>query len=353
LLIGELPRDCLRRRLKSEGMHLVTGAFTFHLRIELPRLIDDIGEMYERYPIEDPPGIADARLRVAAPSLLHRALGSHAQVWIDGEKPFRAVPAARAYTAFESSLNYSIASIDLAMLLLHAAVLERDGRGLIMPSPSGSGKSTLCAALACRGWRLFSDETALISCEDGRLRPNPRPVSLKNASIGVIADFAPQAHIGAVHHGTPKGDVAYMRAPADAVTRLLETAEPALVVAPVYQAGAATGLRAMEKVEGFRLLADNAVNYSSLLRAGFDTLATTVDRCDFYEITYSDLDGAVERIGALLEATGAERPHGPADAGEDPDRRAARPGERGAAWAAGMERPADPRAPAGTSRPAG
>jgi hypothetical protein len=41
-------------------------------------------------------------------------------------------------------------------------VLERGGRALLLPAPSGSGKSTLCAGLAFNGWRLLSDELALL-----------------------------------------------------------------------------------------------------------------------------------------------------------------------------------------------
>ena len=288
----------LAERLVGDGLHVVTGAFTFHLRLELPRLIDDFAAMYAHFPVEDPPGIDDASLRIASPPL-RRHLFPRARVWIDGESPFGTVPAQRAYTALESCLNYCIASIPLSMLLVHAAVLERDGRCLIMPAASGSGKSTLCAALCARGWRLFTDETALFSCRDGLLRANPRPVSLKNESIGVIAKFAPELRLSRVFRGTPKGDVAYVRTPPDAAARSGEPAEPGLVVRPIYHAGAATSLRPLEKGEAFSLLTDSAVNYSSLLRAGFDTLVAVVDRCAHYELAYSDLEEAVRLISDL------------------------------------------------------
>jgi len=302
VLIRDYPLPSLARRLGDEGLHVVTGAFTFHLRIELPELVDDFAAMYAHFPVEDPPGIDDASLRVASPPL-RRHLFPRARIWIDGESPFGTVPARRAYTALESCLNYCIASTPLSMLLVHAAVLERDGRCLIMPAASGSGKSTLCAALCARGWRLFTDETALFSCHDGLMRANPRPVSLKNESIAVIAGFAPEMRLSRVFRGTPKGDIAYVQTPPDAAARAAEPAEPGLVVRPVYTAGAATSLRPLERIDAFGLLTDCAVNYSSLLRAGFDTLTGVVDRCAHYELTYSDLEEAVRLISDLHQET--------------------------------------------------
>jgi HprK-related kinase A len=81
----------------------------------------------------------------------------------------------------EWGMNWCIASHMHYYLMLHAAVLERDGHALIMPGDPGAGKSTLTAALMLDGWRLLSDEIALIDRNDGLLYGLARPVSLKNA----------------------------------------------------------------------------------------------------------------------------------------------------------------------------
>ena len=296
MLIREISGSTLASRLRVEGIHLVTGAFTIHLHICLPHLVDEFAMMYADYPLEDPPGIDYARVRITTRSLLRRYICPHADAWANGEQPFDPVPAERAYTLLESAFNWVVASDDFAPLLLHSAVLERDGHSLLMPAPTGSGKSTLCAALAWRGWRLLSDEMALFSLEDGCLLANPRPVSLKNKAVEVIAAFEPRACLTRVFRGTPKGDVAYMRAPPGAVARSQETAAPALVIAPAYIADSPTVVKPMTKVEGFRLLTDNAVNYSSLLKTGFDVLTRLVEYCAFYTLTYSNLAEAIELI---------------------------------------------------------
>ena len=247
MLIGELVREDLARSLRSEGIHLVTGAFTTHLSITVPHLVDEFADMYARYPFEAPPGVDDARLRIAERRPLRRGLRPHVRTWVNGEPLVGWVPSHRAFTALETSLNWSIVVGGSAPLILHAAVMERDGRALIMPAPSGSGKSTLCAALVLRGWRLFSDEATVFGFSDGLLYPNPRPVSLKNTSIDVIRAFQPGVRLSPVYHGTPKGDVAYMHAPEESIARAGEPAVPGLVVTPAYIAGRARHLLARHR----------------------------------------------------------------------------------------------------------
>ena len=106
---------------------------------------------------------------------------------------FNPLPAEQAFPLLEWGLNWCVATQCHQYLILHAAVLERGGRALIMPAPPGSGKSTLCAALVARGWRLFSDELALIEIGGGQIVPLPRPISLKNESIDrIISGFWPE-----------------------------------------------------------------------------------------------------------------------------------------------------------------
>lgn len=50
---------------------------------------------------------------------------------------------------------------DSGGLLLHAALVERDGKGVLLVGPGGSGKSTLCRRLPC-SWYALSDDQSLI-----------------------------------------------------------------------------------------------------------------------------------------------------------------------------------------------
>ena len=48
-------------------------------------------------------------------------------------------------------------------------------------------------------------------------------------------------------------------------------------------------------------LANNAFNYHTLGRCGFDVLATMIDRCACLSLTYSDLDAAIAFFDTLAE----------------------------------------------------
>lgn len=61
----------------------------------------------------------------------------------------------------------------------HAAALSRGSDGVLFAGRSGAGKTTLSVALAAAGWALAGDDIAPIDLADGRVRPFPKPLSLR------------------------------------------------------------------------------------------------------------------------------------------------------------------------------
>ena len=217
-----------------------------------------------------------------------------------GDRPFLPLPAAQAFPLLEWGLNWCVSAHCHQYLVVHAAVVERGGRALLLPAPPGSGKSTLCAALVARGWRLLSDELALIDRDTGRLVPLPRAISLKNESIPIIARFWPDAVMGAVVHDTVKGSVVHVRPPADSVRLSHVSAAPGLIVLPSYRNGDTTQLVPLSKAEAFMRLVDSAFNYSMHGRAGFQLLADLVGASACFRFTYAGaLDEAVAAFDGL------------------------------------------------------
>src|SRR5262245_23870593 len=151
----------------------------------------------------------------------------------------------------EWGLNWCICSHAHQFLIFHSAVVEKAGRAAILAGPPGSGKSTLCAALLGRGWRLLSDELALLEPVRGCLLPVPRPVALKGASIGLIEGLLPRPRIGRVFAPTHKGTLAHLRPPTAAVERQAEPALPGWVVFPTHSDAAETQLVPVRKAAGF------------------------------------------------------------------------------------------------------
>ena len=199
----------------------------------------------------------------------------------------------------EWTLNLCVFHQPSIHLLVHAAVVERDGFAAILPGGAGAGKSTLCAALIYRGWRLLSDEVAVIRLSDGQVLPAPRPVSLKEDSIETLQRFAPEAMLGPVWPKTAKGRLGHLIPPKESVLRMDEAAAPAWVVFPSFQTLAGTALNAVPKAQALIECADHAFNYSLHGRQGFETLASLIDACGCYELIYSNLDEGVAELDRL------------------------------------------------------
>jgi HprK-related kinase A len=196
----------------------------------------------------------------------------------------------------EWGLNWCIATQAHQFLMLHSAVVEKNGDSLILPALPGAGKSTLCAALSHRGWRLLSDEFGLIEPETKRVLPLPRAVPLKNRSIEVIRRFAPEAHLGPVFENTRKGTVAHMRPPGDSLARQREPARPRWILFPRFQANADLTIRPIEKAVAFIRLSQNSFNYRLLGALGFRTLAPLIRTCNCYSLRFGDLDEVVAAL---------------------------------------------------------
>lgn len=216
--------------------------------------------------------------------------------------PFPPFPLDHALPLFEWGLNFCIAAHAQQYLILHAAVVARGDCALLLPGLPGSGKSTLCAALALRGWRLLSDEFALVRPESGLVIPVPRSISLKNDSIEVLRAFDPAAVIGPVFPKTRKGRVAHLRVPAEWVHAEECLARPVWVVSPRFVARAAVELEAVPKDHAFLRLAGNAFNYELQGVRGFRAVTHLVRTCTFFDLRYGDLEEAVallDRVAVL------------------------------------------------------
>lgn len=294
MIVEELAPPALGRRLQHGGLRLRTGPVVTNIRSPLRAVRRGIALHYAQHTIEPDSGFADFHVNIVRPRSLRRWVGKQVNFDFDGTQPFAPLPGDQGFALLEWGLNWCVSNHCHQYLIVHAAVLERGGRALILPAASGSGKSTLCAGLVFGGgWRLLSDELALIDPASGHVVPLPRPLSLKNESIDVLRGFAPAALFGDVVHETSKGRVAHVQPPADGVLRANQIALPAWVVLPRYVAGAPTQLLPLSRARAFMALVDNAFNYNVHGRAGFAAFGNVIDRSACHEFSYSSLADAV------------------------------------------------------------
>jgi HprK-related kinase A len=285
--------------LLNGGATLRLEPFTLHVSTNMSDVAAAIATLYDGLEFDTSSPFSDFYVAVRTPSGLRSIYKPKAYFHFDGDSPFQPLPRQQALPLLEWGINWAIATYLHNLLVVHAAVVEKNGHAVIMPAPPGSGKSTLCAALACRGWRLLSDEMALISLDDQSLHPMPRPVSLKNASIDVMKRFNPSGRFSAPIHDTLKGTVVLMRSGDDSIAGFDALSKPAWIIFPEYRSGSDTALTPRSQAQTFLQIGRNAFNYSILGEIGFDVLGRVVDMCRCFDFRYSDLESAIETFDNL------------------------------------------------------
>lgn len=290
--------------LKSSGLVLNIGFFKFNICSSLRTIEETISTLYcdyERTEYDNIDELIDFHVQVKQVKHFSSLpfFNRQAQFFLDNTAPFTPLPIQHAPAIIEWGMNWCISSQLNTHLVIHAAVIEKNGFAAVMPAPPGSGKSTLTASLIQEGWRLLSDELTLIHLDNHRVSPFPRPVSLKNESINVIKNRYPDVVFGPVSSDTAKGTVCHIRPPTLSVKNQHIDCPVGWVIFPKYQAGAETEFLPFGKAQTLMSIAENSFNYSVLGQLGFDALKNIVATADCYQFKYSNLDEAVNIFSEL------------------------------------------------------
>jgi HprK-related kinase A len=300
-VVADLTPSEFVNRATSDGLMVRIGPFNAHIRTSVRELTEPLMRLYADYPLLTKDEIFSFRVELNRARNFPHFYRSMVRFSVEGRLLHEDMPTSQALAVLEWGINLVIAMRAHHFLILHSAVLERNGIGLLLPAAPGFGKSTLCAALAHRGWRLLSDEFGLVRPGSSRIESVPRPIALKNESIDVLRAFAPDAVIGPSIVGTRKGTVAHVKAPSSSVEMQAKMAAAKLVVFPRWQDGASLEIDSLSKSDGFMMVAMNAFNYELLGEAGFNTVAKIIGASDCYRLKYSDLDEAISAIDALAD----------------------------------------------------
>lgn len=171
----------------------------------------------------------------------------------------------RACAAFESTVQFDVASTSTEWIFVHAGVVVHHGAAIVIPAPATHGKSTLVDALVRAGATYYSDEYAAID-RQGLVHAFKAPMSLRADENGT-------------HRVTVGAD-----APA------LPPVPIRTIVATRHEPGASWRPRRGTAAESVMTLLSNAVRAPQAPRAALDVLARAADGAVLLEGPRGDAD---------------------------------------------------------------
>lgn len=268
----------------------------------MPSVEEHLAFFYGARPKEPQNGhdtFADFDIGVFTASGIRRFWRPQARFFLDDAEPFLPLPADQAAPLFEWGLNWCMASRPLGYLAVHAAVVARGDRALLLPGFPGAGKSTLCSSLVfLGGWRLLSDELALLHPASGLIHPHPRPINLKNRSIDLVAAF-PGAALGPRYLDTRKGTIALATPPAESVKAAEDPARCLWVVFPTFVSDGESWCEEVSRAESFALIAEQSFNKDRMGEVGFKALCAMLEGARCFQIGYRSTEEALGLVDQI------------------------------------------------------
>lgn len=271
---------------------LALPPFLFDIKTDLPIVAENAKNIYGDCYTEllDENDFVDYRLTVTHSGGIRRFYKPQARFLCDEREPFKPLNANQAYAILEWGMNWTVAAHELQYVIIHSAVLAKGDKAIIFPAPPGSGKSTLTAHLANSGWRLLSDEMALILPKTNQVIPFVRPVCLKNASIGLAKQWFPDNVFSTIARDTHKGDVIHMAPSKQAIEQNTKSASIVGIVYPQYNADEVLNIYPLNMTDTFMQLVHNAFNFTAIGKESFDTVVNLIEQTKNFEIQYNDLN---------------------------------------------------------------
>ncbi|WND02594.1 HprK-related kinase A [Temperatibacter marinus] len=295
----------LAKALKTGKLQFDMGTIKFTVKTSYRNIIPFLRNQYHHVPVCIEEKLSHFTLQLQAPTKLRQYFRRQVVPVNTGFQGLMPLPLHLAPLSLEMGLNLHTALGTYRHLILHAgAVANSKGEAILMPAGSGSGKSTMTAFLMENNYRLLSDEFGIIDMKSGLLKPFPRPVSLKNASIDVVKSFTESDQFSDRFYKTPKGTLAYRRPrQMDLEGRTLD-AGCKYILFPKFKVNAPSGgqLKELRTSESILKMIPGSTNYKALGRSGFDALSSVAEQATCYSLEYNSLEDCqslLRQIGVL------------------------------------------------------
>lgn len=298
--LGEYDRASIVSALDAGTLEMPLGPFSARIKGCEPSLIDFLYDTYRDVPVGTSlSDVTDIAINIRPPSVFRKYVRRQVIPDPGFQVPAVPLPSQMSPLAFEMGVNLVVALKCCRLVTFHAGVVANDKGAILVSAGSGGGKSTLVSALMLEGYRLFSDEFALLGMEKPLLSSYPRPVSLKNESIDIVRELTGDEWISPVLSGTPKGKIAYRRARQDDIANVDGDAKTKLILFPSFNTSGEHYASRISSSEAMMRLIPSSTNYHLLGEAAYLSLSKMVEGAEAYEISYGSTEESLTIVRDL------------------------------------------------------
>ena len=216
-------------------------------------------------------------------------------VYCDGKDDGKANRLSHLGPIVKSALWLASVNAHDFLLDLHAGVVGKAGRCILLPAAAGSGKSSLTAALVHSGLNYYSDEVALLERGTFLVPPVPLAVCIKSTGWDLMARYYPQVATAPTHRRADRKHVRYVPPPRAALAK--EPARVSHIFFPLYTKDEPTRLVPMARSEALAQLMDQCLAMRMRLEPkSVQELIQWIAGIECYALTFSSLDEAVALV---------------------------------------------------------
>lgn len=279
----------------ADALRWSAGSLRFELVSPHPEVLDRARVVFGPWLNGSSPAGPRVRFRIEQE-------GRRWRVIREGREPVVSASLDLALVAVEYGAIARLHEPDSEVLAVHSALLSREGAGILLVGPKESGKSTLACALWRSGWRLHSDDNALI--EDGpRARGIPRRVSLRTTSRGLVGPELWERILRLP--GTTRGRSGVLFHPWEAAREDGPSDVPVTAIAFLARRGANPGPGRVEALDAGRALLA-LVPYSSRRERGIghalEALQPLAHRAPAFDLGRGPLPDMMARVEEITTA---------------------------------------------------
>lgn len=184
------------------------------------------------------------------------------------------------------------------LMTIHASALTNGSKTILFSAPPGNGKTTIAALLQTQGYQIISDDFVPIDKNTFQAYPFPIAMSIKGGSMDLLSVHYPVLEQKPSTFISPEKIVRYL--PSNHQPNHTTDIHPVHEIIFIsYNPAVDFQWEKYDLIKGFQLLLDQS--WISPHPASIELLFERITQLDFYQLTYSNNQKALEAITNLFK----------------------------------------------------